>query len=93
MATDSITETMRAVVLDGPGPPEALNIREIPVPEPAAGSVLIKVMAFGLNRSELHTRLGVAQGVTFPRMPGIEAAAMEASSVSGKLVVTTPELT
>ena len=23
-------------------------------------------MAFGLNRSELHTRLGLAQGVTFP---------------------------
>ena len=30
-------------------------------------------MAFGLNRSELHTRLGYAQGVTFPRVLGIEA--------------------
>lgn len=30
-------------------------------------------MAFGLNRSELHTRLGLAEGVTFPRVLGIEA--------------------
>ena len=64
---------MRAVVLDGPGPPEALAIRNVPVPEPAAGWVLIRVRAFGLNRSELHMRLGLAQGVTFPRVPGIEA--------------------
>ena len=64
---------MRAVVLDGPGPPGALVIRDIPVPEPAAGWVLIRVRAFGLNRSELHMRLGLAEGVRFPRVPGIEA--------------------
>lgn len=34
---------------------------------------MIKVEAFGLNRSELHTRLGLAEGVTFPRVLGIEA--------------------
>jgi NADPH:quinone reductase len=65
--------SMRAVVLDGPGPPEALTIRDVPVPVPAPGWVLIKIKAFGLNRSELHTRLGLAEGVTFPRVPGIEA--------------------
>jgi NADPH:quinone reductase len=70
--------TMRAVVLDGPGPPEALVIRELPVPEPAAGWVLIRVRAFGLNRSELHLRLGLAEGVTFPRVPGIEAVGVVA---------------
>lgn len=32
--------------------------------------------AFGLNRFELHTRLGLAQGVTFPRVLGIEAVAI-----------------
>jgi NADPH:quinone reductase-like Zn-dependent oxidoreductase len=66
--------TMRAIVLDGPGPPEALRIRELPVPSPQPGWVLIRVKAFGLNRSELHTRLGLAEGVTFPRVLGIEAA-------------------
>ena len=75
---------MRAVVLDGPGPPEALHIRDIPVPEPAAGWVLIRVRAFGLNRSELHMRLGLAQGVTWPRVPGIEAAGEVAECPGGE---------
>jgi NADPH2:quinone reductase len=66
--------TMRAIVLDAPGPPSALAIRELPVPIPPKGWVLIKVKAFGLNRSELLTRLGLAEGVTFPRVLGIEAA-------------------
>ena len=65
--------TMRAVVLDAPGSPEALQIRVRPVPTPQAGQVLIKVRAFGLNRSELHTRLGLSHGVSFPRVLGIEA--------------------
>jgi len=34
---------------------------------------LIKVKGFGLNRSELHTRIGLAEGVNFPRVLGIEA--------------------
>ncbi|MFD0204923.1 MULTISPECIES: zinc-binding dehydrogenase [Saccharothrix] len=64
---------MRAVVLSGPGPVENLAVVERPVPEPPPGWVRVKVAAFGLNRSELHTRLGLAEGVTFPRVPGIEA--------------------
>jgi NADPH:quinone reductase-like Zn-dependent oxidoreductase len=75
---------MRAVVLDGPGPPEALVIRDLPVPDPAVGWVLIRVRAFGLNRSELHTRLGLAQGVTFPRVPGIEAVGVVAKCPGGE---------
>jgi NADPH:quinone reductase len=71
--------TMRAIVLDAPGPPEALTIRELPIPAPRDGWVLINVKAFGLNRSELHTRLGLAQGVTFPRVLGIEAAGIVAA--------------
>ncbi|MFC8452021.1 zinc-binding alcohol dehydrogenase family protein [Kitasatospora sp. NPDC057223] len=66
-------KVMRAVVLDAPGPVERLRLVRLPVPEPEPGWVRIKVEAFGLNRSELHTRLGLAQGVTFPRVPGIEA--------------------
>ena len=66
--------TMRAVVLDAPGPPSALAIRELPVPVPPAGWVLIRVRAFGLNRLELYLRLGLSQGGTFPRVPGVEAA-------------------
>jgi NADPH:quinone reductase-like Zn-dependent oxidoreductase len=66
--------TMRAVVLTAPGPVENLQIRELPVPDPRPGWVRIAVKAFGLNRSELHLRLGLAEGgVRFPIVPGIEA--------------------
>jgi len=75
----TIPATMLAVVLDAPGPPEALTIRELPVPTPEPGRVLIRVTAFGLNRSELHTRLGLGQGVTFPRVLGIEATGVVAA--------------
>ena len=79
-----MTATMRAVVLDAPGPPEALVIRELPVPVPAPGQVLIRVRAFGLNRSELHLRLGLAEGATFPRVPGIEATGVVVSAPGGE---------
>lgn len=76
--------TMKAVVLDAPGSPAALHIRDLPIPEPAPGQVLIKIAAFGLNRSELHTRLGLASGVTFPRVLGIEAAGTVAACPGGE---------
>ncbi|MDJ0953609.1 MAG: zinc-binding alcohol dehydrogenase family protein [Acidimicrobiia bacterium] len=76
---------MRAVVLDAPGPPEALQVRDLPIPTPEVGEVLIKVEAFGLNRSELHTRLGLAEGVTFPRVLGIEATGTVVDCPGGEL--------
>jgi NADPH2:quinone reductase len=79
-----MTATMRAVVLEAPGSPEALQIRELAVPEPPPGWVLIRVKAFGINRSELHTRLGLAQGVTFPRVLGIEATGVVARAPGGE---------
>src|SRR5207245_10555925 len=82
-----MTDTMRAIVLDAPGPPDALTIRELRVPEPAGGWVLIEVKAFGLNRSELHTRQGLASGVTFPRVLGIEAAGVVAQCPGGEFPV------
>jgi len=80
-----MVDTMRAVVLDAPGPVEHLQICDLPVPEPFPGWVRIKVMAFGLNRSELHTRLGLAQGVTFPRVLGIEAVGIVSDAPDGDL--------
>jgi NADPH:quinone reductase-like Zn-dependent oxidoreductase len=78
---------MRAIVLEAPGAPEALSIRELPVPVPAPGWVLINVKAFGLNRSELHTRIGLASGVTFPRVLGIEAVGLVAECPGGEYEV------
>lgn len=65
--------TMRAVVLSEPGGPENLVLSTLPRPQPQPGWIRIAVRAFGLNRSELHTRMGLSQGVTFPRVLGIEA--------------------
>ncbi len=67
------TKTMKAVVIRKPGAPEVLAIEELPIPQPAPGWVLIRVKAFGLNRSELFTRQGHSPGVKFPRVLGIEA--------------------
>jgi NADPH:quinone reductase len=78
---------MKAVMLDAPGPPEALQIRDLPIPTPRPGEVLIKVEAFGLNRSELHTRLGLAEGVTLPRVLGIEATGTVAACPGGEVRV------
>jgi NADPH:quinone reductase len=82
-----MTSIMKAVVLDSPGPPEALQIRDLEIPAPRPGEVLIKVEAFGLNRSELHTRLGLAVGVTFPRVLGIEATGLVAACPGGEFRV------
>jgi NADPH2:quinone reductase len=79
--------TMRAVVLDAPGPPEALVVRDIPLPPEREGWVRIRVEAFGLNRSELHTRLGLGEGVAFPRVPGIECAGVVDAAPAGSGLV------
>jgi NADPH:quinone reductase len=78
------TTTMKAVVLDGPGPASALQIRRVPVPTPRAGWALIAVKAFGLNRSELHSRLGLAEGVTWPRVLGAEATGVIVACPGGE---------
>jgi len=64
---------MRAAVIHEPGGPEVLKVESRPIPAPRAGEVLIRVKAFGLNRSELFTRQGLSPDVRFPRILGIEA--------------------
>src|SRR3954451_2926457 len=66
--------TMRAVRLSGPGSVDNLRLTTLPLPPEREGWVRIRVEAFGLNRSELKLRLGLSAGVSFPRVPGIEAA-------------------
>ena len=52
---------MKAVVIYEAGGPEVLKIEERSKPEAKLGEVLIRVRAFGLNRSELFTRQGDLQ--------------------------------
>lgn len=64
---------MKAAVVERAGGPEVFELRELPIPAPRLGWVLIKVRAFGINRSELFTRQGHSPSVSFPRILGIEA--------------------
>jgi NADPH:quinone reductase-like Zn-dependent oxidoreductase len=76
--------TMRAAVIYEPGGPEVLKLEERPVPTPQPGWVLIKVKAFGLNRSELFTRQGRSPSVQFPRVLGIEAVGQVVEAPGGE---------
>ena len=75
---------MKAAVLHHPGPAENFALEERAVPQPPDGWVLIKVRAFGLNRSELMTRKGLSPNVKFPRILGIECVGEVESDPSGE---------
>ena len=77
-------DAMKAAVIHEPGGPEVLKIESRPVPTPEAGEVLIRVKAFGLNRSELFTRQGLSPGVAFPRVLGIEAVGLVVEAPGGE---------
>jgi NADPH:quinone reductase-like Zn-dependent oxidoreductase len=84
---------MKAAVIHEAGGPEVLKLEQRSIPSPEVGQVLIRVKAFGLNRSELFTRQGHSPGVGFPRILGIEATGevVEAPGgefASGDVVVT-----
>jgi len=49
---------MKAVVTMGNGGYDKLVFREVPVPRPGPGEVLIQVLAAGVNNTEINTRLG-----------------------------------
>ncbi|RLU79315.1 NADPH:quinone reductase [Streptomyces griseocarneus] len=76
---------MRAMPVQHPGGPEVLQLREMPRPEPRAGWTLVRVMAFGLNRSELFTRCGMSPTVNFPRVLGIECVGVVENSLDPAL--------
>ena len=71
---------MKAVLIHEAGGPDVLKVEERPTPDVKPGWMLIRVRAFGLNRSELFTRQGHSPNVPFPRILGIEAVGEVADS-------------
>jgi len=57
---------MKAVEIAQPGGPEVLRACEREVPVPAAGEMLIRVSASGINRPDVLQRKGL-----YPMPPGI----------------------
>lgn len=56
---EAAAETMMmAVVTTGTGGYEKLDYRAVPIPTPGPGEVLLKVLAAGVNNTEINTRLG-----------------------------------
>lgn len=49
---------MKAVVYERYGPPDVLSVRDVPVPEPGAGQIRVKVEATSLNLSDWECLLG-----------------------------------
>jgi NADPH2:quinone reductase len=74
---------MKAAVTLQSGAPEVIEIQERAIPEPKKGWVLLKIKAFGLNRSELFTRQGHSPDVQFPRIQGIECVGIIEEDPSG----------
>jgi len=66
---------MRALVCEAPGPEARLELRQVPLPEPAAGQVLVKVGAAGVNFADTLMLAGRYQEMPpAPFAPGLEVA-------------------
>src|SRR5699024_2446688 len=64
---------MRAAVVTQAGGPENFDWREVPVPTPGPGQVLVETAAAGLNFIETYQRSGLYD-VQYPFVPGTEAS-------------------
>lgn len=69
--------TMRAAVRDEYGGPEVVTVRDVPVPVAGRGRVLLRVLAAGVDRGQVHMMTGtpsvmrVATGLRRPRQTGL----------------------
>ncbi|MEU3996726.1 zinc-binding dehydrogenase [Streptomyces fungicidicus] len=91
-----LPRTMRAVVITGHGELDVIEEREVPVPRPGPGEVLVRVHAAGCNNTDLWTREGsygaaedpdVRTGwlgpLDFPRIQGADVAGTVVASGDG----------
>src|ERR1700683_3513462 len=66
---------MKAIVVHEFGGPEVLKLEEVPTPKPAAGQVLVRVHAAGVNPYDAYMRNGTyAVKPPLPYTPGSDGA-------------------
>ncbi|WP_321960855.1 zinc-binding dehydrogenase [Paraburkholderia sp. J7] len=73
---------MKAYVIEQPGGPEVLKMREIAPAAPGVDEVRIRVCAFGINRAEADLRAGRLGPIAGSVVPGIEAVGVVAEDPS-----------
>jgi len=76
---------MTAIEIAHPGDPSVLRAVRRPVPEPAAGEVLIRVAAAGINRPDVLQRQGA-----YPPPPGVTD--IPGLEVAGTVVAAAPDV-
>ena len=66
---------MKAIVVREFGGPEVLKLEEVPTPKPAAGQVLVRIHAAGVNPYDTYMRAGTyAVKPPLPYTPGSDGA-------------------
>lgn len=79
---NALPATMKALLLEGPA---QISVKELPLPKPADGEVLIKVMAAPINPSDIYfIKSGAYSGVkTTPCVAGFEGSGVVVASGGG----------
>jgi propanol-preferring alcohol dehydrogenase len=72
---------MKAMVLDRPG--AKLRLAELPLPEPGAGQILVRVKACAVCRTDLHVVDGELPEPKLPLVPGHEIVGVVAKTGRG----------
>ncbi|MBS0253949.1 MAG: NAD(P)H-quinone oxidoreductase [Proteobacteria bacterium] len=76
---ETLQDVMMAVGFDAPGGPEVLGLRQLLVPRPGPGQVLVRVSHAGVNRPDVIQRQGF-----YPPPPG--ASPIPGLEISGEVV-------
>lgn len=79
-ATPVAPATMMAVVTTGTGGYDRLEVRQVSIPVPGPGEVLLSVLAAGVNNTDINTRLGWYAGSV---KDGTDAMAVDADRQDG----------
>ena len=69
---------MRALRFEKTGSLDELSIRDVPIPSPATGEILVRVKAAGVNPSDVKNVLGKMHETSVPRTPGRDFAGVVA---------------
>jgi len=75
----AVPQTMTAISITTPGGPDVLQPVSVPVPQPKAGQILVKVATAGVNRPDVQQRMGA-----YP--PPKDASPLPGLEIAGEVV-------